>query len=98
MSTQLQPRRVGREVVEGQVAQARFLGTADAILQSRMGAVPRLQIGDVSVGLIGDENLKAVAVDVAEAELRAPGWGVSPRQMARGRSGHVLRSRAPRSA
>ena len=66
-----QPRLVGRERRERQVGQARALEAADAVFDDRVGAVAGLQGGQIVIGLIGDEALEAVPVDVGERELGA---------------------------
>lgn len=66
-----QPRLVGRERREGQVGQAGALELADAVFDDRVRAVASLQGGQVVALLVGDEALKAVPVDVGEAQLRA---------------------------
>src|SRR5660397_203330 len=60
---------------EGQVAQARGFGTADRIFDGGLGAVDLLQAGDAPSLLVGCEHLEAVALRIAEGELRS---GVGP--------------------
>jgi putative transposase len=67
----LEPRGVGLPVAEGQVGEAHRLEAADAVLDDGVLAMTGLQAGEVSVGLVGDEALKAVPVVIAEAQLRA---------------------------
>ena len=64
---QLQPDGVAPPPVEGEVAQAGGFGGADAVLDPGALAVPQLQPGEVAVGLVGEEDLEAVPVVVAEA-------------------------------
>lgn len=56
---------------ERQVAQAGGLGRPDTVLDAGVAAVTQLETGDVGIGLIGDERLEAVPVDIGEGELRA---------------------------
>ena len=72
---QLEPDGVAAPPVEGEVGQAGGLGGADAVLDPGALAVPQLQPGQVRVGLVGEEDLEAVPVVVAEAQLGA-GVGV----------------------
>ncbi len=44
---------------------------------TRALAVPQLQPSKVRVGLVGEEDLEAMAVVVAESQL-APGWASPP--------------------
>jgi hypothetical protein len=70
-----QPCLVGRERREGQVRQAGALERADAVFDDCVGAVTGLQGGQIVVELVGDEALKAVPVDVGEAQLSAGARG-----------------------
>jgi hypothetical protein len=72
---QFQPDLVAAEQVERQVVQPGGLGGADAVLDPGAVAVAQLQPGQVGVGLVGQEDLEAVAVKVGEAQLGA-GVGV----------------------
>jgi hypothetical protein len=74
---QLQPDGVATQEVEGEVAKPGGLGGADAVLDAGALAVPQLQPSKVRVGLVGEEDLEAMAVVVAEAQLGA-GMGVLP--------------------
>ena len=74
---QLEPDGVAAPAVERQVLEAGGLGGADAILDPGALAVPQLQPGDVTVGLVGHKHLEAVPVGVGEAQLGA-GMGVLP--------------------
>jgi len=72
---ELEPGRVGSERAEGQVAQAGVFAAADTVFDNRVVAVQLLETLDPSALLVGDEDLEAVAVVVAEGEL---GAGVRP--------------------
>ena len=72
---QLEPDGVAAPSVEGEVGKAGGLGGADAVLDAGALTVAQLQPGQVGVGLVGDEDLEAVPVVVAEAQLGA-GVGV----------------------
>jgi hypothetical protein len=72
---QLEPDGVAAPAVERQVGQAGGLGGADAVLDPGALPVAQLQPGQVRVGLVGEEDLEAVAVVVGEAQLGA-GVGV----------------------
>jgi hypothetical protein len=69
--TSLEPDAVAPPQVERQVGQAGGLGGADAVLDAGALAVAQLQGGQVGVGLVGEEDLEAVAVVVGEAQLGA---------------------------
>ena len=92
---QLQPDGVAAPLVKRQVAQARGLAAADAILDAGALAVAQLQHGDVAV-LVGDEDLEAVPVGVGEAPGRR--GGSSRRQIARVPCGQPAKSRLESSA
>src|SRR5487761_1854715 len=68
---QLEPRLVGSEVAEGKVPQPGLLAAANPVLDAGVAAMEGLEIGDVRVGLVGDEDLVAGADGVGEAELGA---------------------------
>jgi hypothetical protein len=74
---QLEPDAVAPPAVERQVLEAGGLGGADAVLDPGALTMPQLQPGQVRVGLVGEEDLEAVAVVVGEAQLGA-GVGVFP--------------------
>ena len=80
---QLEPRRVGVEAVERQVAGAGRLQGLDAILDDRVLAVQRFERGDVRIGLVGDEALKTVTVEVGERQLRARVRSLAPADQSR---------------
>jgi len=61
---ELEPRRVGVEAVERQVAGAGRLQRLDAVLNNGVLAVQRFERCDVGVGLVGDEALEAMAVQI----------------------------------
>ena len=67
---ELEPRGVRLERVKRQVARTRRLQRLDAVLDLSVLAVKYLQLGDVLVGLVGDEALEAVTVKVGEGQLR----------------------------
>jgi hypothetical protein len=67
----LQPHLVEREVLERELGQAGVLGVADPVLDPGALAMPALDLGDVLVGLVGEDRLEAVAVVVGERQLRA---------------------------
>jgi len=66
---EFQPHRVGLEVAEREVLEAAVFGGADAVFDSGAVAVAALEGGDVGVGLVGEDGLKAVAVGVGEGQL-----------------------------
>ena len=72
---ELEPGLVGLERLEGQPAEPELLRFLDAVLDAGVQAVAALELGDVCVGLVGEEALVAVPVGVGEAQLRA---GVRP--------------------
>jgi hypothetical protein len=94
---QLQPDGVAAQQVEGEVAQPGGLGGADAVLDPSALAVPQLQPGDVGIGLVGEEDLEAVPVVVAEAQLGA-GVGVLSSADRPVPAGQVCRSIQPVSS
>ena len=57
---------------------AGVLVVADAVLDVRVLAVATLDLGDVLVGLVGEDRLEAVAVMVGERELRAGVRALAP--------------------
>jgi hypothetical protein len=64
---QFQPDAVAAPLVEGQVGQPGGFGGADAVLDPGALAMAQLQPGEVRVGLVGEQDLEAVPVVVAEA-------------------------------
>jgi hypothetical protein len=94
---QLQPDLVAPPPVEGEVLEAGGLGGVDAVLDPGAVAVPQLQGAQIRVGLVGEEDLEAVAVVVAERSW-APGWASSRRQTALVPGGQVCRSIQPVSS
>ena len=72
---ELEPRRVGLEGVERQVARAGCLERLDPVLDLGVLAVGHFELGDVLVVLVGDEALEAMPVQVGERKL---GAGVRP--------------------
>jgi hypothetical protein len=70
---ELQPDLVAAPAVEREVGQAGGVGGADAVLHPGALAVAQLQPSKVRVGLVGEEDLEAVAIVVGEAQLGA-GW------------------------
>ena len=75
---ELEPRGVRLEGVERQVVGAGRLERLDAILDLGVLAVEDLERGDVLVGLVGDEALEAVPVEVGEGQLRAGVRALAP--------------------
>jgi hypothetical protein len=67
----LKPCGVGLPVAAGQVGEAHRFEAADAVFDDGVLAMTSLQAREVSVGLVGDEALKAMPVVIAEAQLRA---------------------------
>ena len=63
--------RVHGVVAERELVHAGVLAGLDAVLDARVAAVARLQVGDVGVGLVGQDRLEAVPVVVGEGQLRA---------------------------
>ena len=74
----LQPHLVERELLERELRQAGVLVVADAVLDVRVLAVATLDLGDVLVGLVGQDRLEALAVMVGERELRAGVRALAP--------------------
>ena len=66
-----QPGVVDGESARRQVGAAGVFEVADQSLGSSAAAVDRFEVGDVGVGLVGDERLEAVPVDIGERELGA---------------------------
>src|SRR5437016_5444448 len=87
----LDPDCVVGKFMEGEVAQPRVLGTADAVLHPGMAAVACLQVGEVVVDRVGEEDLVAPPSGSKRVKW-APGCGSSRRQMARVPSGQAERS------
>ena len=56
---------------EGRLVSPVSLSVADQFLGAAPAALEGFEVGDVGVGLVGDEHLEAVAVDVGEGELGA---------------------------
>ena len=73
-----QPHLVVREAAEREVGQAAVLGLADTVLDAGVPAVLKIEPGNMSAGLVGEEHRQAVAVVIGERllvalfELRAP--------------------------
>jgi hypothetical protein len=59
------------KAAEGQVGEPGVFEIADPFLGSSSSALQRFEVGDVRIGLVGDEDLEAVPVDVGEGELGA---------------------------
>ncbi len=72
---ELEPGRVWLEAAEGEVLKAGVLAAADPVLDDGVLAVELFEPLDPPSLLVGDEDLEAVAVVVAEGEL---GAGVRP--------------------
>ena len=85
---EFQPRGVGGEGVERQVAGARLLERLDPVLDLGVLAVHEFQGRDVLAVLIGDEALEAVAVEVGKGQLRPGVWPLA----AADQSGAFLRA------
>ena len=66
MSTAFDPYLVHLEVAEGELCQPRVLVVADVILGVGALALAPLEHGDIRIGLIGQECLEAVAVQINE--------------------------------
>ena len=75
---ELEPRRVCLKGLKREMPGAAGLECLDAILDFGVLAVQGLKRGDVGVGLVGDEALEAVAVEVGEGELCAGVWALAP--------------------
>jgi hypothetical protein len=86
-----QPRLVRRGCGERQVRETDALERADAVFDDGVGAVASLQDGEVGVGLVGDEALKAVPVDVREAQLSAEVRALAPDDQPQARRPRVER-------
>ena len=75
--------------LEGEVAQAAVLALADVVLDAGVPAVGQVELGNIVVGLVGEEHREAVAVVVGEGllvavfELGAGRSAWSPRAMLR---------------
>jgi len=63
---ELKPRLVGLEIAERELGKAGVLELGDAVFDARVLAVQHFERGDVASGLVGDEALKAMPVDVGE--------------------------------
>ena len=94
---EFEPRGVRLEAVEGQVVGAGRLQCLDAVLDDRVLAMENFELGDVGVGLVGDEALEAMPVEIGERQLGA-GCGRSRRQISRVRSGQSGRLTLPVSS
>jgi hypothetical protein len=68
---ELDPHLVHRECFEWQFGQAGVFVIADAVLDPGALAVAPFDHRDVGVGLVGEDCLEAVAVQVAKGQLRA---------------------------
>src|ERR671910_2371387 len=66
-----EPGGVDGEVGRGQVGQAGVFEVADQLLGPASTPLEGFEAGDVGVGLIGDEHLEAVTVEVGEGQLGA---------------------------
>lgn len=84
---ELEPRRVIGEAVEREVAGAGAFQGLDAVLDHGVVSVVRFQLRGVGVGLVGDQALEAMPVQVAEGQLRA-GVRALTRQIKLVPSGH----------
>ena len=86
---QLEPDAVGVEVGEGKVLESGVFGSGDALFGSGPSPLAGFEESNVGVGLVGEEHLEAVTVEIGEGELssrvgrppdgRSPGW-LSARQ------------------
>ena len=56
---------------EGRLVEPGVFEVADQLLGPAPAPLQGFEVGDVGVGLVGDEHLEAVAVDVGEGELGA---------------------------
>src|ERR1700677_2008954 len=74
---EFEPRRVCLKGLEREMPSAAGLECLDAVLDLRVLTVGRLERGDIGVGLIGDEALEAMTVEVGEGELRAGVWALA---------------------
>jgi hypothetical protein len=68
---ELKPRGVRLERVKRQESRAGRVECLDAVLDLGVLAMQRLERGDVVVGLVGGEAVKAMPVQVGDGELRA---------------------------
>ena len=71
---ELQPDGVDGEGVRWQVGQSGGFGVADLSFGAATSAVERFEVGDVSIGQVGDEHLVTVPVDIGEGQLGAGVW------------------------
>jgi len=88
---ELQPHAVVLEVAEGQVAQPGVLVAADVVLDASAGAVLAFDL-DGRAGLVGEDRLEPVPVDIGEVQLRA-GCARSRLTITRETVGQLLRLR-----
>lgn len=70
-----EPYLVGLEVGEGKIRQPGVFGLRDALLGVGASSLPGFEERDVGVGLVGEEHLETVPVEIGEGELGA-GMGV----------------------
>ena len=71
---ELEPRGVRGERVEREVRAAGRFERLDAVFDFGVLTVGPFERGEVIAGLVGDEALEAVAIEVGERELRAWVW------------------------
>ena len=74
----LQPHLVERELLERELGQAGVLVVTDPVLDVRVLAMAALEHGDLSVVLVGEDRLEAIAVVVGERQLRAGVRALTP--------------------
>jgi hypothetical protein len=74
----LQPHLVELKLFERELGEAGVLLVADPVLDMGVLAVAALDLGEVGVGLVGEDGLEAVAVMVGERELRAGVRALAP--------------------
>ncbi len=67
----LQPDAVVFEVAEREILEAGVLVVADLVLDAGAGVVATLDLGDVGVGLVGEDRFEAMPIDVGERQLGA---------------------------
>ena len=87
---ELEPRGVRLERVEREVRDAGCFQVLDADFDLGVLTVVLFQRGEIVAGLVGDEALEAVPVEIGERQLRA-GMGRSRRQINRVPSGQCSR-------
>ena len=66
---QLEPDLVGVKVREGKVLESGVFGSGDTLFDSGPSPLAGFEESNVGVGLVGEEHLEAVTVEIGEGEL-----------------------------